>query len=335
MTAALIRPRRRGALITLLLYAIVALPVAPRLATQAAASGRVIPLLAFDPARGELAESVVLDPRGIAYISLTYAGEIRTLAPNGAQTRIYLPVGRGGSINGLAVDARGAVYAGVTSPDPTAMGVWQVTPAAARRRVAALPTNAQPNGLAFDKAGALYISDSGLGAIWRVRAGSPYAELWLQHPLLAPPAGKVRIPGVPVAIPTPGANGLGFYGGVLYVATSGQGIIVRIPLRPDGRAGTPTIRFRHIFGDDFAFDVRGNLYVTTDPQNTLVRINPAGGVTVLATAADGLSGPSAAAFGTRPGDRTTLYVSDLSYFSPVKRPGLLKLDVGIPGLSLP
>ena len=166
-------------------------------------------------------------------------------------------------------------------------------------------------------------------------ARSSYAELWLQHPLLAPPPGKVRIPGVPMAIPTPGANGLGFYGGDLYVASSGQGIIVRIPLRPNGRAGTPVVRFRHVFGDDFAFDIRGNLYVTTDPQNTLVRIGPASDTTVLATIADGLSGPSAAAFGTRPGDRTTLYVTDLSYFSPVKRPGLLKLDVGVPGLPLP
>jgi hypothetical protein len=56
--------------------------------------------------------------------------------------------------------------------------------------------------------------------------------------------------------------------------------------------------------DDFAFDVRGNLYGTTDPFNTLVRVSPGGTQTVLLLTAAG-------------------------------RPSLLRLEVGVPGQPRP
>jgi hypothetical protein len=90
--------------------------------------------------------------------------------------------------------------------------------------------------------------------------------------------------------------------------------------------------------DDFAFDVRGNLYGTTDPFNTLVRVRPDGAVDVLLTAADGLDGPTSAAFGVGKDDKS-LYITNAAFPfltgpSP-RRPSLMRLEWGIPGQPRP
>jgi sugar lactone lactonase YvrE len=88
-----------------------------------------------------------------------------------------------------------------------------------------------PNGLAFDKQGNLFVSDSVLGAVWRIPSdGSASAEIWLQHEL--------------VAGYTPedfGANGVAFWKGNLYVANTGRGALVHVPVMRDGSPGEPAI----------------------------------------------------------------------------------------------
>src|SRR5438132_993788 len=64
--------------------------------------------------------------------------------------------------------------------------------------------------------------------------------------------------------------------------------------------------------DDFAFDVQGNLYGTTDPFNTVLRVAPNGTVETLLTFADGLDGPSSAAFGVK-NDKKSLYVANAAF----------------------
>jgi sugar lactone lactonase YvrE len=91
--------------------------------------------------------------------------------------------------------------------------------------------------------------------------------------------------------------------------------------------------------DDFAFDVKGNLYGTTNfVFNTVVRVTPDGRTKTLLTVADGLDGPSAAAFGVRD-DKKTLYITNAAFpFFPgpdPRRPSLMRLHVGIPGEPRP
>jgi sugar lactone lactonase YvrE len=95
------------------------------------------------------------------------------------------------------------------------------------------------------------------------------------------------------------------------------------------------VAYDGVIADDFAFDARGNLYATTDPFNTVDVIRPDGSKETLLTAADGLAGPSAVAFGTGRGERTLLYVTNLSFFERVPRPSLQRVDVGVPGYRIP
>jgi sugar lactone lactonase YvrE len=108
---------------------------------------------------------------------------------------------------------------------------------------------------------------------------------------------------------------------------------VVLPIKSDGSAGT--VRVHCTVGlDDFAFDKDGNLYGTTDPFNTVVRIAPNCTVETLLTFADGLDGPSSAVFGVKH-DTKTLYVANAAFpfFSgqTPRRPSVMRLDVGISG----
>ena len=58
----------------------------------------------------------------------------------------------------------------------------------------------------------------------------------------------------------------------------------------------------------------GNLYVAENPPSELVRVNPRGAVTQLATRGDGLDNPLAVAFDPRPGKRKQLYITNSAYF---------------------
>ena len=87
------------------------------------------------------------------------------------------------------------------------------------------------------------------------------------------------------------------------------------------------------------FDVEGNPYGTTDPFNTVVRVSPDGTQTLLLTGADGLDGPTATAFGVGR-DGKALYITNAAFPffpgpNPVRRPSLMRLEVGIPGQPRP
>ncbi len=130
-----------------------------------------------------------------------------------------------------------------------------------------------PNGLAIDKRGNVFASDSVIGAIWRYpRGGTTPAQIWMSHELLAG-----------CAFGDAGANGIAFWKGDLYVANTARGALVRIPVSNDGVPGTPTI----IAGDEdcdptdelwsmdgIAFDVHGDVYALLVLQHKLVRIDP-------------------------------------------------------------
>ena len=79
--------------------------------------------------------------------------------------------------------------------------------------------------------------------------------------------------------------------------------------------------------------MRGSLYCTTDPFNRLVRVDPDGSSTVLLTAADGLDGPTSAAFGRLGEDRFNLYINNgaFPFFSTTHQPSQMRLRLAVPG----
>jgi len=297
----------------------------------------------FDASQLETPESVAIGVDGNVFVSLALTGEIRKIAPSGAQTTYArLPIGPPltlcgpffNAVTGITLDTQGALYVSVVACDPANRGVWRILPDGMQERLATLPLESLPNGI-VQHLGYVYVADSSLPRIWRVPAAGGPAQVWLEDPLLQQPQ---PIPG---SLPLPGANGLQFFRQELFVANSGLGTIVAILFEPDGTAGPPRIHAHlpaPMGGDDFAFDAGGAIYCTTDPFNTLLKIAPDGSTSqILLTAADGLDGPTAAAFGRVGDDRFNLYITNSAFpfFSTTHAPKLMRLHLDVPGAPPP
>jgi sugar lactone lactonase YvrE len=324
------------------LLAVIAL-LAVGLASTARANEPLEVVTAFDASQGELPEGIAVDKVGNIYVSMGApggpSGEIRRISPDGAQTTM---AELDTAAAGLAVDAQGNVYYAYVTFDPSTGGVYRLSGDGPPQRLPGTGSILLPNGLGFDKRGNLYVSDSIGGAIWRIpRNGT--AELWIQHESLegCPPV----VPGFPPV----GANGVAYRQGDLYVANTGQGLLVRIPIGKGGVAGAPEL----VAGvpecdpandqldsmDGIAFDAHGNIYALLVLQNKLVRIDPVTGDVTELVSGSGFHNPASLAFGTGKGDRQSLFISNFALLPPIPPdsfgPAVLKLDTGVPGMPLP
>ena len=294
-------------------------------------------LVAFDAAKLETPENLVFDRDGNLYISLALTGEIRKITPAGIQsTFAQLPIGAPltpcggfiGLLGGITIDNRGDLYVSAALCDLANRGIWKITPDGHAAILAHLPADALPNGITFHH-DRLYVADSALGRVWAVPVEGGTPSVWIQDNLLFTAPGS----------PFPGANGIKVYHGEVYVAVSGTGTIVAIPFLHNDLAGAPRIH-AHLPApqgcDDFAFDVHGSLYCTTDPFLTLIRVDPDGSSETLLTATDGLDGPTATAFGVHGQDRFNLYITNgaFPFFSVAHRPSLMRLRLDVPGAPL-
>jgi sugar lactone lactonase YvrE len=316
---------------------LVALLTVAAMPVQVGADGQIEVVKQYNASEGELPEGIAVDKKGNLYVSLgapsplSNFAQIRKISPDGSET--VLVEFEDPAAAGLAVDAPGNVYYAHFSFNPDTHGVYRVTGDGATERLPGTVATLLPNALAFDKVGNLYVSDSWLGAIWRIPRGGS-AELWLQHELLE---GLGQIPGYPPI----GANGIAYRHGSLYVANTEKGLIARVPILTGGDAGDPQIVAEDpgLYGlDGIALDVHGNIYAALVLQSKLVRIDPADGeFTTLLTADDGLDEPASLAFGTGKGDRQSVFVTNYALFPPhsAEGPAVLKVDVGVPGLPLP
>jgi sugar lactone lactonase YvrE len=300
----------------------------------ASAGTQLETIATFDPAAGELPEGVAVDKTGNLYVSFVPTGKVLKFTPDGGRSLLTtLPTGGGFGPTGLAIDARGTVYAADVTDTAATRGVYRISADGTATRLPGTGAIAFANGLAFDQRGNLYVTDSALGAVWRIARGGT-AEVWAQDPLLA---GNGAF-GFPFPI---GANGIAYRNGDLFVANSEKALIARVPVQADGSAAAPqaVATGAALFGaDGLALDVHGSLFVANSAQSTLLHVSADGtAITTMATAADGLDNDSSLAFGTGRGDRKALYLVNFAFFTPpaLARPALLKAWVGVPGLPLP
>ncbi len=304
--------------------------------TPVTAAGHVDTLVSFDPAAGELPEGVAVDKRGNVFVSVSPLGQV-VKVPAGTTDvepfgQVALAPGDLGVL-GLATDAPGNVYGAVFSTDPDTNGVWKFDrKTGAASRVPGTGAIVFPNSVAFDKRGTMYVTDTILGAVWRVPRGGS-AEPWIVDPLLE---GTGAI-GFPFPL---GANGIAVRHHTVYVGVTEQGSIVSIPIRPDGSAGDADVWFQDPAAvvDGLAIDVHGNVYFANPVPGAVFRVNTDGSVDTLATNADGLDGPTSVAFGTGRDDKQSLYAVSFSVAlgTPLGNgPSLVKFDVGHPGQPVP
>jgi hypothetical protein len=314
------------------------------LAIAVVVSAQVETVVRFNPEAFETPRSIQFDRRGNAYIAMGLTGEIRRIALDGNQnTLAFLPLrpdvvpcqnAFGFAILwGITLDYQGNIYASVNSCNPSDLGIWKVSPDGGTVLLGGLfigkdPPTASPSGITYHD-GWLYIADAVLGLVWRLHSdGHSPAEIWTSDPLLSHPPDPPPM--------TPGPNGLQVFRNEVYVSVSDRRHIVAFPIEEDGRVGTGRVHAGDVRLDDFAFDVRGNLYGATGPFNTVLSIAPDGAVTTLLTIDDGLDGPTATAFGVGL-DNKTLYITNASFpfFDSRRMPSLMALKIGIPGKPRP
>lgn len=287
-------------------------------------------LLSFDPNRGELPENVAVDKRGTKYVSFPPLGEIRAFSADGlAETTIAdLDVGGGQGVIGLEVHPNGTLYACLVTfdtPGSDTHGIWRVTPVGDVDVFAALDPGTFPNDILLF-GDSILVTDTIGGAVLRVSEGTVME--WVADPLLEG-TGAIGF-GIPL-----GANGIAAdRNGTVYVANTEQGHIVRIPVNPDGSAGTPEVFVadpRLFAVDGLAMDVRDNLYAAVIGQDTVLRVSTTGSIETLATGPDDeLDGPSDVTFGTTRGNQKSVFITNFALLTQ-DDPSLMKLDVGVPG----
>jgi sugar lactone lactonase YvrE len=309
---------------------------------QTSASGEVEVVKAFEDSPSHLPEGITIDKAGKIYVSLGPPffvgggfGAVWELSPDGTEASVLAEYPEGPAPAGLAVDPQGNVYFALPNLGQPGGGVFRLTDDGAEL-IPGTESMVVPNGLALDKGGDLFASDSVTGFIWRIPGGGTApAEIWYQGEPTA---------GCPEDI---GANGIAFWKGDLYVANTSKGTLVRIPVLPNGSpgegeviAGDPDCEAEGLFGmDGIAFDTHGNVYALLVMQNKVVRIDPSDGTTTtLLTEEDGLWNPASVAFGTGKGERKSIFITNYAVIEPPEDnlgPAVLKYDVGVPGLPLP
>src|SRR5260221_4479772 len=314
--------------------ALVAAVVFAFLSTTALASDSLVRVLTTAPPN--LHESIAIDHTGATYLSFPFTGKVVKFAPGGSLSTVA-PVP--GIPLGVRLDAEGNVFIAVVGS-----GIWKV-PASGGSAFQVASGVGLWNAMAFDHRGNLYVSDSAGGAIWRLAKNGDFT-MWSGSSLFkgttAPgPCGIVG-PTVTAGLGPFGANGIAFnQHGDMLVANTDFGDIVRIPMNPDGSAGTASVFSGpdcNLWGaDGVAMDTADNLYVAADATNQIVRVDPTGHIQVLA-AGYPLNEPSDIAFGTGLGDRTALFISNDAAFPTFPpstgAPGVLEMNAGIPGMPI-
>ncbi|MEU0073457.1 hypothetical protein ABZ027_28470, partial [Streptomyces sp. NPDC006332] len=148
----------------------------------------------FDFAAGEIPENITANPDGSVTLSMlgscavcqrTHGPELMRISASGE--RPVLVTGQvGEAISGNARGSDGTVYYALWAPgNADRNGVYKLRADGTPQRVAALPADSGPNGLAV--AGrTLYIADSLKGTIWSVPVSGGSVTPWLTDPALAP-----------------------------------------------------------------------------------------------------------------------------------------------------
>jgi DNA-binding beta-propeller fold protein YncE len=268
----------------------------------------------FDLAGGETPEAIALTRDGSADVSLAKASTAVNVTRSGRVTPLG-EVPRSGDCPtlgipfgaGIARAPDGTVYL-VDCTGNADTGVWRLHGRDPATQIARLPEDSVPHGMALDRGtGNLYVADSSLGDVWRIRAAGGQATLWASGPALQ----KISLFG---------ANGIAVHQHAVWVSNTDQGTILEIPIRRDGTAGPIRTVASGFAGDIGSFTVVGRhdtIIAALTRSNEVVLIRAGEQPRVLLTALNGLSNPTSVALRDH-----ILYVCNGAYFTGVD-PNLL------------
>jgi sugar lactone lactonase YvrE len=310
------------------------------LESRALAPGEVESIVQLTPVT-DMLEGIAIDHQGIIFVTnRKLEGETRTAQilriarDNSVSVFVTLDHGLPNDLQsgplGLVFDNHGDLYTALPTGHPETHGVWRIHPNGQAERLAGSEGMIVPDGLTFDARGNLYATDVIDGTIWRFpRTGA--GALWLRDDLLAP-------------APNLGANGIAFVPpSTLFVANTDQAAVVRVPIKPDGTPGVPSVAaqaFELLVIDGIAADVHGGIHALMPLGNTLgfsplAAVDPnTGSIVSSSDQAARFDFPTSLAFGTGPLDHKSVYVVNSGIF-PEDRldaaPGVIRVGLGVPG----
>jgi len=237
-------------------------------------------------------EGIAVDASGRLYASsiplAPGAANICVLNPDGKLIdRISVAPGPGGFTNmtGELFEPDRGLYVADIADDvfvhPTAQNGRLLLVDPESHKVTTLATGfTLPNGIAQDREGDLFVTDSVPGQIFKVTRDGSTKSVWSADPLLTSHH------------PFPlGANGIAFDRSqrFLYVSNTGDNRIIRIRVDEDGSAGKAEVfadgatidSNQNTTGtlttpDGIMFDVKGNLYVCANTANEIQVLSPKG-----------------------------------------------------------
>ncbi|PWG13401.1 hypothetical protein DF268_12110 [Streptomyces sp. V2] len=269
----------------------------------------------FDLAAGQQPENITVDRTGAAYLTFSFARQIVRVIPGRrplvlatlpAPAKASTPNLGKAFVGGIARAGDGTLYVTYATGTADLTGVWAVRPGGRPHRIAPLPADGLPNGLALDqRAEQLYVTDSVHGVIYRLPARGGKATVWATGTQLEPTTFA-------------GANGLKLHNGSVWATNLDRGTVLRIPVTAKGAAGRIQVRATGMPSvDDFAFIGHGDTLLAARDDNEVDLVRPDGTHTAVLTPADGLQTPTSVAV-----HRGTVYVPSAAYLTG-KDPNLL------------
>lgn len=278
--------------------------------------------------RGSFAENLAVDENGAVFVSLHSHNRIERYSPSSGklETFVELPA----PVAGLAFAADGTLWASGGTVFKAPGFVWRITPAGVAEEWVQIPDAVFLNGCAWlPDENRLLICESITGRILAIDRSEQTWSAWITDDQLRPINEKM-----------PGANGIKYWAGYVYVSITDRARIVRIAVDKDNSAGPIEVVADHLRADDFAFSGSGALYVATHPAHTVLRLAPDGARATIAGPEDGAVGSTACAFGRGASDETALYVTTsgglwVPYRGEIQEARLLRLDARETGDPLP
>ena len=248
--------------------------LATPIAAQAWERGKV-ERFATLPAGEAYPEGICVDRQGNVYVVTvaankpdTSGGTLLVFDPNGKHLRTVTIAGS----TPWLLDLRFHPHTGqLLVIDYKGAKVLSIDPMTGASSVFMTVTGNDPglDGLTFDAAGNLYVTDAHEGIIWRVGKDGGAGTAWVKSPLLKP----TRPP------PPIGANGLAFNNEqtALFVPNTANDTIVKIPVSGSPlEPGTPEVFVNRAGGgpDGIIIDEDDNLWIACNQSNEIMVLEP-------------------------------------------------------------
>lgn len=278
--------------------------------------------------RGSFAENLAVGSDGLVYVSLHSHNCIERYDPvtQKLDTFVELPA----PVTGLAFAADGTLWASGGTVFTAPGYVWRIPRPGVAEEWLQIPDAVFLNGCAWlPDQKTLLICESITGRIIAIDRFERKWTAWITDAKLRPEDQQM-----------PGANGIKYRSGHIFVSNTDRNRIVRIAVLKNYSAGTIETVAENLRADDFAFANSGALYIATHPANTVLCLAPDGARVTVAGPGEGAVGSTSCAFGLDGKEGTALYVTTngglwTPHKGEVQDAKLLRLEVGETGGPLP